>query len=74
MKILLHPDWIVSRLAITALIGTFIAILFVNRELNLTFAIWFLSLVSLMVACNVIYVIFKRKKNSAQINTNEKTR
>lgn len=71
MKIPSNPDWIVSRLAITALIGTFIGIFVVERELNLTFALWYLSIVGCVVACNWIFVISKRKNNSDKINVNE---
>ncbi|MCM3711948.1 hypothetical protein M3191_15550 [Sporosarcina luteola] len=64
MKFLTHYEWRISKIALTALLGTFIAIIVIQRELNLTFAIGYLAFFAVVVACNAIYVFFKRKKNS----------
>jgi O-antigen/teichoic acid export membrane protein len=64
MKNLVHSDWRISVMALATLIGTFIAIFVVKRELNLTFAIWYLVAFVLVVAGNATYVFYKRKKNN----------
>lgn len=61
-------EWRLSVMALTALLGTFGAIFVVQRELNLTFAIWYLSVFALVVAGNAIYVFYKRKKNNGTGN------
>lgn len=58
-----HSEWRVSVTALAALLGTFISIIVMQRELNLTFAIWYLSVFALVVAGNAIYVCYKRKNN-----------
>jgi LPXTG-motif cell wall-anchored protein len=64
MKNFAHSEWRISVLALATLIGTFIAIFIVQRELNLTFANWFLVGFTLVVAGNATYVFYKRKKNN----------
>lgn len=64
MKRLEKPEWRLSMVAIASTIGTFLSILIVQRELNLTFAMWYLTVVGLVIAANVIYVLLKRKKNN----------
>ncbi|MCM3638967.1 hypothetical protein M3152_14785 [Sporosarcina luteola] len=62
MKKQSHSEWRLTQIVLTALLGTFIAIFVVSGELNLTFAIGYLSVFALVVACNAIYVFYKRKK------------
>ncbi|WP_347550014.1 hypothetical protein ABFG93_00340 [Pseudalkalibacillus hwajinpoensis] len=62
MTKLVHSEWRLSVMALAALLGTFIAIFVVRRELNLTFAIGYLAVFALVVAGNAIYVLYKRKK------------
>lgn len=52
------------------MLGTFIGIFVVQRELNLTFVIGYLAVFGLVVASNTIYVLYKRKKNNGAENEN----
>lgn len=63
MKKSQNPEWWLSKIAIASMVGTFLSILIMQRELNLTFAIWYLVVVLLVVVGNVIYVFSKRKRN-----------
>ncbi|WP_281974372.1 hypothetical protein [Halobacillus litoralis] len=58
-------------MALAALIGNFIAIFVVLRELNLTYVIGCLVVFALVVCGNAIYVRYKRKKNNAAENKNQ---
>ncbi|THE09569.1 hypothetical protein E1I69_21850 [Bacillus timonensis] len=71
MKKLVHSEWKLSVMALQALLGTFIAIFVVQRELNLTFAIGYLIVFAVVVAGNAIYVLYKRKKNNGRGNENQ---
>ncbi|MFB1083375.1 hypothetical protein [Jeotgalibacillus sp. JSM ZJ347] len=57
-------------MAIVTMFTTYISVLVVQRELNLTYAIVHLSIVLLVMAGNAIYILFKRKKNSKLGNEN----
>lgn len=63
MNKLSHSEWRLSVMALTSLLGNFIAIIVVQGELILTFAIGYLSVFALVVAGNAIYVLYKRKNN-----------
>lgn len=67
-----YPEWRLSVFALTTMLGTFIGIFVVQRDLNLTFAIWYLAVVALVVAGNAIYVLYRRKKNNGVENENQK--
>lgn len=67
-KIVSHSDWKSSVIALVALLGTFIAIIVFQRELNLTSAIWYLSIFALVAAGNAIYVFYKRKKKRINLH------
>lgn len=71
LKKLVHSEWKVSVMTLQALLGTFIAIFVVQRELNLTFAIGYLIVFAVVVAGNAIYVLYKRKKNNGKGNKNQ---
>ncbi|WP_101844688.1 hypothetical protein [Halobacillus sp. Marseille-P3879] len=58
-------------MALAALLGTFIAIFIVRGELNLIFAIGYVSVFALVVAGNAIYVLNKRKTNTGAENNNQ---
>ncbi|MFD2211234.1 hypothetical protein ACFSMW_16115 [Virgibacillus halophilus] len=60
-------------MALTALLGTFGAIFILQRELNLTFVIWYLSVFALVVASNAIYVFYKKKKKTGRKTRIKKT-
>lgn len=70
VKNLSHSEWRLSVMALAALIGTFISILVVLRELNQTFVIGCLAVYALVVIGNAIYVFYKRKKNNGVENGN----
>lgn len=70
MKRLEKPEWRLSKVAIASTIGTFLSILIVQRELNLTFAMWYSAVVSLVIAANMIYVFFKRKRSNRKEDAN----
>lgn len=55
--------WMLSLIALSSMIGTFSGILIVQRELNLTFVMWYMVIVAVIVALNALYVLFKRKRN-----------
>ncbi|MFC5602486.1 hypothetical protein [Sporosarcina koreensis] len=63
MKTRPNSEWRLSIITLTGLLGAFIAISVMNRELNLIFALGYLSVFALVVAGNAIYVFYKRKKN-----------
>ncbi|SFL93663.1 hypothetical protein [Salibacterium qingdaonense] len=67
-----YSEWRLSVLALTAMLGTFIGIFVVQRDLNLTFVIWYLAVVALVVVGNAIYVLYKKKKNNGAENENQK--
>ncbi|KHE71788.1 hypothetical protein [Halobacillus sp. BBL2006] len=64
MKKLAHSEWRLSVMALAALIGNFIAIYIVLRELSLKYVIGCLIVFALVVTANTIYVFYKRKKNN----------
>lgn len=64
-----NPEWMLTNIAIGSMIGTFLAILLVQRELNFTFAIWYLAVVALVVAGNTIYVFYKKKRKGNKRKT-----
>lgn len=66
-----NSEWRLSMFALTTMLGTFIGIFVVQRELSLTFAIWYLAVVVLVVVGNAIYVVYKKKKNSGTENENQ---
>ena len=68
MKKLQNPEWRLSMAAIASTIGTFLSIIIVQRELNATFAMWYLVIVVLVVAGNAIYVFYKRKTSNGKGN------
>lgn len=74
MKKLAHSEWRLSVMALSALLGTFFAIIVVQVELNLTFAIGYLAVFALVVAGHAIYVFYKRKKNYEMGNENQDRR
>jgi hypothetical protein len=57
-------------MALMALIGTIGAILIMQHELNLIFAMWYMSVFALVVAGNAIFVLYK--KNDGTGNENPK--
>lgn len=65
-----NPEWRLSSFALATMIGTFGSILLVQRELNLTFAIWYLAIVAVIVSGNAMYVFYKRKKKNGTENEN----
>ena len=71
MKKVSLSEWKLSVIALAALLGTFISIIFFQRELNLTFAIWYLSIFALVVAGNAIYVFYKRKRQRINLHRTE---
>ncbi|MFD2628155.1 hypothetical protein [Oceanobacillus kapialis] len=65
VKNLSHSEWRLSVMAaLVALIGNFIAIFVVLRELNITYVIGCLVVFALVVVANTIYVFYKRKKKT----------
>lgn len=62
MKKSQNPEWRLSLIAIASMIGTFLSILIMQRELNLKFAMWYFIVVLFVVAGNTIYVFYKRKR------------
>ena len=70
MKKDIPSEWRLSVLALMIMLGTFIGIFVVQRELNLTFVIGYLAVFGLVVAGNTIYVLYKRKKNNGGENEN----
>ena len=71
MKKLAHSEWRLSVMTLSSLLGTFIAIYVVQRELNLTFAICYLAVWVLVVISNAIYVLYNKKKNNGTENENQ---
>lgn len=63
-----NSQWRLSVFALTAMLGTFIGIFVMQGDLNLTFAIWYLAVVALIVAANAAYVFYKKKKNNGAEN------
>lgn len=72
MKALEKSEWRLSLIAIASTIGCFLSIIIVQRELNPTFAMWFLAGALLVIAGNAIYVFSKRKRNNGSGNENSK--
>lgn len=70
VKNLAHSEWRLSVMALAALIGNFIAIFIVLRELNITYVIGCLVVFALVVVANTIYVFYKRKKKNEVENGN----
>lgn len=73
MKKLIHSDWKLSVIALWAMIGAFVGIIVVRRELNVKFVMGYLFVVALLVGGNAIYVYYKSKKrnNSEDSNHNQ---
>lgn len=66
MNHLIQSEWKLSVYAVAAMIGTFIGIFIVLRELNLTFVMIYLAIVAFIIAGNAIYVFSNRKKSSVE--------
>ncbi|MFB1083035.1 hypothetical protein [Jeotgalibacillus sp. JSM ZJ347] len=63
MNKLIQSGWKLSVYAVATMLGTFIGIFVVLRELNLTFVLIYLAVVAFIIAGNAIYVFIKSKKN-----------
>ncbi len=64
MNDLIQSEWKLSVYALATMIGTFLGIFIVLRELNLIFVMIYLAVVALIIAGNAIYIFSKRKKYS----------
>ncbi|WP_226577577.1 hypothetical protein [Halobacillus litoralis] len=73
MKKLVHSEWRLSVMALAAFIGGMIGSTLVYRELNLMAVYGYLTGSLCLVAANVIYVLYKKKKNKGSENEKEES-
>ena len=71
MKNLSHSKWRLSVMVLAALIGSYIAIFVVLRELSTTFVIGSIIVFILVVVLNAIYVFNKRMKSNGTGDEND---
>ena len=64
-------EWRFSTFALSTMLGTFIGIFAVQRELNPEFVIGYLTVLALIVVWNAIYVFSKKKKNKNKRTEND---
>lgn len=62
MNNLSKSEWTISKIALSAFLGTIISILVVQHEINPKFVIGCLIVLMFVIASNAVYVLSKRKK------------
>ncbi|TFE00610.1 hypothetical protein [Jeotgalibacillus salarius] len=64
MNHLSQSEWKLSVYTVAAMLGTFLGIFIVLRELNLIFVMIYLGIVAFIISGYAIYISTKRKKHS----------